>query len=102
MATSGTGKAGFAPHPAWSSSERDALLAALRGYNIVGLFHGHEHERVMVYRAGEIDIFKPKAAYLGGFALVRVTDKFLDVAFGEARGETGHAAFTHAFSRRFD
>ncbi|APG92588.1 metallophosphoesterase [Sinorhizobium americanum] len=85
----------------WRPAERDALIAVLKGYNVVGLFHGHEHDRVMAYRAGELDIFKPKAAYLGGFALVRVTEKFLDVVFGEARGEMGHVAFTHAFSKRF-
>lgn len=56
----------------------------------------------MAYRVGEIDVFKPKAAFLGGFAVVRVTGSFMDVAFGEAEGEHGHVVFTQAFSKRFD
>ncbi len=86
----------------WSADERRALLDHLQGYNVVGLFHGHEHDRVMAYRVGEIDVFKPKAAFLGGFAVVRVTGSFMDVAFGEAAGEHGHVVFTQAFSKRFD
>ncbi|WP_408642377.1 metallophosphoesterase [Sinorhizobium chiapasense] len=85
----------------WSPEQRQALLDALKDCNVVGLFHGHEHDRVMAYRAGRLDLFKPKAAYLGGFAVVRITDAFMDVAFGEAQGEAGRIVFTHAFSKRF-
>ncbi|XEN32170.1 cytolysin (calcineurin-like family phosphatase) [Ensifer sp. WSM1721] len=86
----------------WSAGERQALLDHLKGYNVVGLFHGHEHDRVMTYRVGDVDIFKPKAAFLGGFAIVRVTGSFTDVAFGEAQDEHGRVVFTQAFSKRFD
>lgn len=53
----------------------------------------------MIYSAGAFDLFKPKAAYMGGFALVRVTDANMDVALGEAAGEAGAVRFTHAFSK---
>ncbi|WEX79250.1 metallophosphoesterase [Sinorhizobium numidicum] len=86
----------------WSSGERAGLLDVLKGYNIVGIFHGHEHDRVMAYRVGEFDVFKPRAAYLGGFAVVRVTDSFMDMVFAEARGENGASVFTQAFSKRFN
>ena len=39
-----------APHW-WSEADRQALLAALKGYNVVGIFHGHQHETPMIYRA---------------------------------------------------
>ena len=63
------------------------------------IFHGHEHESALIYRADGVDLFKPKAAYLGGFAIVRVTDAFLDVVLAEVVGDAGDLAFTHAFSK---
>ncbi|MEQ1950415.1 metallophosphoesterase [Mesorhizobium yinganensis] len=83
----------------WSDEDRHAMLAILEGYNVIGIFHGHQHETPMIYRRDGFDIFKPKAAYMGGFALVRVTDAFMDVAIGEAAGEPGDVMFTHVFSK---
>lgn len=82
----------------WTEEERQALLDTIRGYTIVGLFHGHEHDRVMIYREAGIDLFKPRAAYLGGFAVARVTDGFMDVAIGEA-DDAGGVRFVRAFSK---
>jgi cytolysin (calcineurin-like family phosphatase) len=82
----------------WTEEERQALLDVVQGYNIVGIFHGHEHDRVMIYREAGIDLFKPRAAYLGGLAVVRVTDGFMDVAIGEA-DEAGGVRFVRAFSK---
>ncbi|MBA1143241.1 metallophosphoesterase [Mesorhizobium neociceri] len=89
-----------APHW-WSEADRQALLAALKGYNVVAIFHGHQHEVPMIYRSGGVDLFKPKAAYMGGFALGRVTSDSMDVVLGEATGDQGEVAFTNAFSRDF-
>jgi cytolysin (calcineurin-like family phosphatase) len=50
----------------------------------------------MIDRQNGLDIIKPKAAYMGGFAFVRVTDGFMDVVLAEA----GEVAFTAAFSKR--
>jgi cytolysin (calcineurin-like family phosphatase) len=88
-----------APHW-WSAAERDALLAAVAPYNVIGIFHGHQHESALIYRAGGIDLFKPKAAYMGGFAVTRVTDAFLDVVLAEVTDDAGEVAFTHAFSKQ--
>lgn len=87
-----------APHW-WSEADRQALLAALKGYNVIGIFHGHQHETPMIYRRDGLDLFKPKAAYMGGFALVRVTSDSMDVVLGEAIGDHGEIAFTNAFSK---
>ena len=94
FAPDGTGQ----PHW-WSEASREALLSLLSGYNVIGLFHGHEHDMPMAYRVGALDIFKAKAAYLGGFCLVRVTSTAMDVAIGEAAGDAGEVTFTNAFSK---
>ncbi len=85
----------------WSDADREALLATLKGYNVIGLFHGHEHPTPMIYSHAGYDLFKPVAAFLGGFAVVRVTDGFMDVVFAEAGEPPGTVTFTHAFSKRF-
>jgi cytolysin (calcineurin-like family phosphatase) len=85
-----------APHW-WSEADRQALLAALKSYNVIGIFHGHQHETPMIYRGDGLDLFKPKAAFMGGFALARVTSDSMDVVLGEAVGDHGEVAFTHAF-----
>ncbi|TIR46309.1 MAG: metallophosphoesterase, partial [Mesorhizobium sp.] len=90
-----------APHW-WSEADRQALLAALRGYNVIGIFHGHQHETPMIYRGDGLDLFKPKAAYMGGLALARVSGDSMDVALGEAVGDHGEIAFTNAFSKRLN
>ncbi|CCV13014.1 metallophosphoesterase [Mesorhizobium sp. STM 4661] len=89
-----------APHW-WSEADRQALLATLKGYNVIAIFHGHQHEVPMVYRSDGVDLFKPKAAYMGGFALARVTSDSMDVVLGEATGDHGEVAFTNAFTKDF-
>ena len=76
-----------APHW-WSEAQRDALLAAIEPYNVVAIFHGHEHESALVYRWKTIDLFKPRAAYMGGLAVARVTDGL--PGRGPGRGRRRH------------
>lgn len=89
---------GSGPPHWWSEAERQALLDTVKGYNIVGLFHGHEHDQAMIYNKGGIDLFKPKAAFMGGFAVARVTDSFMDVVLAEA-GDDRSVRFVKAFSK---
>ncbi|HWL67163.1 MAG TPA: metallophosphoesterase [Geminicoccus sp.] len=89
---------GAGPAHWWTDAERGALLDAIWGHNVIGIFHGHQHESALIYRAGQLDIFKPKAAFLGGFAVVRVTDHALDVVLCEAAAE-GSVVFDQAFSK---
>jgi cytolysin (calcineurin-like family phosphatase) len=88
-----------APHW-WGEADRQALLAALKGYNVIAIFHGHQHEVPLIYRRDGLDIIKPKAAYMGGFALARVTNDTMDVVLGEAAGDHGEIVFTNAFTKQ--
>ncbi len=85
----------------WSAEEREALLAVLKPYSVAGIFHGHEHDTPMIYRQEGIDLFKPIAAFKGGFALVRFDGRHFDVALGQAADEKGGITFTDGFSRRW-
>jgi cytolysin (calcineurin-like family phosphatase) len=53
----------------------------------------------MIYQRDGLDLFKPKAAYMGGFALARITGQAMDVVLGEASGDLGEVVFTQAFSK---
>ena len=53
----------------------------------------------MIYRAGDFDLFKPKAGFMGGFAVVRITQTTMDVALAEAHPSHGDVVFTNAFSK---
>ncbi|TIS59261.1 metallophosphoesterase [Mesorhizobium sp.] len=86
----------------WSEADRRALLAALKGYNVIGIFHGHQHATPMIYNRDGLDVFKPKAAFMGGFALARVTSNSMDVVLGEATNDHGGVAFTNAFSKSLE
>ncbi|WP_455189961.1 metallophosphoesterase [Foliimonas ilicis] len=88
-----------APHW-WSPEEQQALLAALQGYNIIGICHGHEHPTPMVYQHEGFDVFKPKAAFMGGFAMIHIGSDTMDVVLGEAGDDKGSVTFTNAFTKK--
>ncbi len=88
---------GAGPPHWWSEDDRQRLMNAIAGYNVIALFHGHEHDKALLYREAGIDLFKPKAAFLGGLAVARVTDSFMDVVLAEA--VDGGVRFTHAFAK---
>jgi len=39
---------------------------------------------------------------MGGFAIVHVTNDYIDVALAEAVGDRGEMIFTNAFSKKLD
>ena len=88
-----------APHW-WSDTDRQAFLDILKGYNIVAIVHGHEHDNAMIYQAAGYDVVKPTAAYKGGFGVVRITEKAMDVVLGEAADDDGGVRFLAAFSKK--
>lgn len=90
--------AGLGPSRWWSERQRDDLLQILAGYNVIGIFHGHQHPTPMIYQVDGYDVFKPKAAFLGGFAIVRIGGNFMDVVLAEAE-QDGKLVFTNAFSK---
>ncbi|MGX5805932.1 metallophosphoesterase [Bradyrhizobium sp. Arg314] len=85
----------------WGEADRQALLAAIGGYNVIAIFHGHQHEAPMIYQRDGLDLVKPKAAYMGGFALAKVTADNLEVVLGEAAGDHGEIVFTNALAKQF-
>ena len=87
-----------APHW-WGESEWQAAYEVLRPYNVVAVLHGHEHENTLHYRWHGLDVFKPRAGFLGGLAIVRVTERFMDVAFAEVAHDSGDLRFTGAFAK---
>lgn len=93
---------GSGPPHWWSDSDRTAFLDTIKAYNVVAIFHGHEHDTPMIYSSDGYDIAKPKAAYMGGFGLVRVTQRGLDIALGEATDDNGGVTFLAASSKAFD
>jgi cytolysin (calcineurin-like family phosphatase) len=83
----------------WSDAERAALRTAIKNYNVIAIFHGHQHEDALIYNRDGLDLFKPKAAYMGGFAVARVTADALEVVLAEVLSDAGDISFTHAFSK---
>ncbi len=90
---------GKGPPHWWSPQDREKMVETLRPYNVIALFHGHQHETAMIYNRDGIDIFKPKAAFMGGFAVVNVMPKAMDVVFCEASRTDGSVLFTESFSK---
>jgi cytolysin (calcineurin-like family phosphatase) len=83
----------------WSGEQRERLAGAAKGYNVIGVFHGHQHETPMIYRRDGFDLFKPKASYMGGFAVAHVTGTALDVVLAETAGSNGDVRFTNSFTK---
>lgn len=83
----------------WSPTERQALLDAISGVNVIGIFHGHEHDTPMIYREGDLDLFKPIASFKGGFALAELQGSSFSVVLGHASDEHGNVEFTNAFQK---
>ena len=52
----------------------------------------------MTYSRGGHDLYKPTAAFMGGFGVARVTQRFMDVALGEATDD-GSVRFLKAMSK---
>jgi len=90
---------GSGPPHWWGEEQRQALMDTLSGYNVVGIFHGHEHDTPMAYKVGAYDVFKAKAAFMGGFCLVRVTNDRMDVAIGQVAGNGDTLSFDVGFSK---
>jgi cytolysin (calcineurin-like family phosphatase) len=83
----------------WTEDERQALLDAISGSNVIGIFHGHEHDTPMIYRHGNLDLFKPIASFKGGFALAQLDGDRFSVVLGQASDEHGAVTFTNAFQK---
>ena len=90
---------GAGPPHWWGQDEWQAVREVLRPYNVIAVLHGHEHENTLLYRWRGLDVIKPRAGFLGGFAILRVTDRFMDVVFAEVTDAAGDLRFTKAFAK---
>lgn len=90
---------GSGPPRWWGESEWQAAHEVLQPYNVIAVLHGHEHGNTLHYRWQRLDVFKPRAGFLGGLVIVRVTERFMDVAFAEVVGASGDLRFTGAFAK---
>jgi cytolysin (calcineurin-like family phosphatase) len=91
---------GAGPPHWWGEDEWQAMREALRPYNVIAVLHGHEHENTLHYRWRGLDVIKPRAGFLGGFAILRITDRFMDVVFAEVTDAAGDLRFTKAFAKK--
>ena len=90
---------GGSPHW-WSEAEREAVFAAISPYNVVALFHGHQHESALIYRRGTLDLFKPKAGLHGRFRHCARHRRHSSTWYlAEVTATAGTLAFTDAFSK---
>lgn len=62
------------------------------------VFQGHE--TLMIYSQKGLDLFKPAATFMEGFALVHVANRYMDVVLAQAGRSDGGVAFTNASSKR--
>ncbi len=83
----------------WSPAEQQALMKVIADTNVIALFHGHEHSTPMIYSVGDLTLVKPKAYFLGGFALARLSNGRLDIVLGEAVDAEGDVLFTSGLSK---
>lgn len=54
----------------------------------------------MIYSQAGLDLFKPVATFMGGFALAHVANRYMDVVLAQAGRSDGGVAFTNGFSKR--
>ncbi|NND45935.1 MAG: metallophosphoesterase [Xanthomonadales bacterium] len=73
----------------WTPTEMDRFAEAIRDYNVIGLFHGHDHWSQPPYRWRGYDVFSPGAAHFGQFAVVHIDHQTMDVVYAEVTNRSG-------------
>lgn len=86
----------------WTRYEMGRFAEAIRGYNVVGLFHGHDHWMQQPYTWRGYDVFSPGAAHFGQFAIVHIGSQTMDVVYAEVVNDQGRVRLLEesAFSKR--
>ncbi len=57
----------------WQIAQKDALVGLLKGYNCIGILHGHIHTKA-IYKYKGLDIFSDGAAFKGDMMVFRITE----------------------------
>jgi cytolysin (calcineurin-like family phosphatase) len=73
----------------WTPFEMDQFEGVIRGYNVMGLFHGHDHWTQQPYRWRGYNVFSPGAAHFGQFAIVHINSETMDVVYAEVVNNKG-------------
>jgi cytolysin (calcineurin-like family phosphatase) len=73
----------------WTPTEMNRFAEVIREYNVIGIFHGHDHWTQTPYTWHGYDIFSPGAAHFGQFAIVHVDSDTMDVVYAEVGNQRG-------------
>ncbi|MFT7564652.1 MAG: cytolysin (calcineurin-like family phosphatase), partial [Bacteroidia bacterium] len=86
----------------WTPDEMNQFAAAIKGYNVMGLFHGHDHWSQLPYKWRGYDVFSPGAAHFGQFAIVHINSETMDVVYAEVLNGEGQMRLVQesAFSKK--
>ncbi len=86
----------------WTRNEMNQFAEAIRGYNVLGLFHGHDHWTQRPYEWRGYNVFSPGAAHFGQFAIVHIDHQTMDVVYAEVVNDEGNVRLVKesAFSKK--
>lgn len=73
----------------WTPAHMDRFAKVIRGYNVTGLFHGHDHWSQPPYQWRGYDVFSPGAAHFGQFAIVHIDHETINVVYAEVTNDQG-------------
>ena len=85
----------------WTPNEMNQFAEVIRGYNVLGLFHGHDHWTQQPYQWRGYNVFSPGAAHFGQFAIVHIDFDTMDVVYAEVVNGDGRVRLVEesAFSQ---
>ncbi|MBT8063007.1 MAG: hypothetical protein KJO85_10020, partial [Gammaproteobacteria bacterium] len=83
-------------------TEMNRYAQVIKGYNVLGLFHGHDHWSQRPYRWRGYDVFSPGAAHFAQFAIVHIDAETMDVVYAEVTNDKGEMRLVpeSAFSKQ--
>ncbi|NNE05810.1 MAG: hypothetical protein HKO64_05985 [Xanthomonadales bacterium] len=86
----------------WTPTEMNRYAQVIKGYNVLGLFHGHDHWSQRPYRWRGYDVFSPGAAHFAQFAIVHIDAETMDVVYAEVTNDKGEMRLVpeSAFSKQ--
>jgi cytolysin (calcineurin-like family phosphatase) len=73
----------------WTRKHMSQFAEVINEYNVVGLFHGHDHWAQLPYKWQGYDVFSPGAAHFGQFAVVQIDHQSMNVVYAEVTNDEG-------------
>lgn len=86
----------------WTRQEMSQFEEVIEGYNILGLFHGHDHWSQRPYQWRSYDVFSPGAAHFAQFAIVHIDKESMNVVYADVIDDEGNIRLVResAFSKK--